>query len=380
LLARELLRYPIVKRFRRLAALALSIAVCSVWLAGMSRSRPESVADEKTMALRRDALRRAQVRISGNRRHATYEPVHSEPAQAGPDRLLIECRFVPRIPTGTTAKFDCALPDGEVIKIKYGRNPELHAEVAATRLLAALGYAADEVTIVPRVRCHGCPRYPFATMQALNLVGAAESFPLHADKYVDFDWVSVEHRFGAAAIEAGETEGWAWWELKYVTDGAPRADLDALRLLAVFLAHWDNKSENQRLVCLDRPGGQMEGPCARPLLMIQDLGATFGPLKVNLAQWGATPIWADQRSCAVTMRHLPYGGGTFTDAPISEDGRAQLARRLSALTDDQIRSLFTIARFPQYYAGTDDERDLASWSAAFHRRVNQIVKAGPCPG
>ena len=32
-----------------------------------------------------------------------------------------------------------------------------------------------------------------------------------------------------------------------------RADLDALRLLARVLAHWDNKSENQRLVCLDGP-------------------------------------------------------------------------------------------------------------------------------
>ena len=32
--------------------------------------------------------------------------------------------------------------------------------------------------------------------------------------------------------------------------GAPRAHVDALRLLAVFLAHWDNKAENQRLVCL----------------------------------------------------------------------------------------------------------------------------------
>ena len=48
-----------------------------------------------------------------------------------------------------------------MIKVKYGWTPEKSGEVAATRLLAALGFGADHVTMVPRLRCIGCPLFPF---------------------------------------------------------------------------------------------------------------------------------------------------------------------------------------------------------------------------
>jgi hypothetical protein len=35
--------------------------------------------------------------------------------------------------------------------------------------------------------------------------------------------------------------------------GATRAELDALRLTAILLGHWDNKASNQRLVCEEGP-------------------------------------------------------------------------------------------------------------------------------
>ena len=50
---------------------------------------------------------------------------------------------------GTTPKFDCERPGNDVIRVKYGRgNPELHAEIAATRLLSALGFGADRMFVV----------------------------------------------------------------------------------------------------------------------------------------------------------------------------------------------------------------------------------------
>ena len=150
------------------------------------------------------------------------------------------------------------------------------------------------------------------------------------------------------------------------------------RLLAVFLAHWDNKAENQRLVCLDER--EQEGTaCRDPLLMIQDLGSTFGPLKVNLSQWRQTPIWMDRATCTVSMKMLPYGGGTFTDARIAEAARVRVGHALASFTDDELREWVTAARFPQYYASTDDRKDVAAWLAAYHRRVNQIRDGGPCP-
>ena len=113
--------------------------------------------------IRRDALVRAAVRP-----HAALAftvPATADPLAASP----LTCRYLSEAPSGTSAKFDCVLDGGEIIKVKYGRNSEIHAETAATRLLATLGFAADHVRIVPLVRCYGCPRFPFLATQLLSL-------------------------------------------------------------------------------------------------------------------------------------------------------------------------------------------------------------------
>jgi hypothetical protein len=350
------------------------------------------VSPARADAIRSDALSRAAARLPGplrpSARPGRPEPAEgrgtrprsdahvgrvprSEPAGAPADPLT--CRYLADEPSGTSPKFNCVLDGGEIVKVKYGRNSEIHAEAAATRLLTLLGYPGDDVRIVSRVRCYGCPRFPFLGTQLLSIARLPALLGPHGydDAYTDFDWVGVEHRFNAPAIETPDAEGWAWFELKSST--APRAELDALRLLAVFLAHWDNKSENQRLVCLDEAPAQPDRPCTQPLLMIQDLGATFGPIKVNIAAWRDMPVWVDRTTCTISMKSLPYQGATFPDARINEAGRAQLAQALSALSAEQIRNLFAEARFPQFQSGTDDERDLEAWTSAFKHRVNQIT-------
>ena len=68
---------------------------------------------------------------------------------SGPLKTLsqssIECRFHPEPAHGTTSKFSCILPDGELVKVKYGWTQEVRAEVAASRLLTRLGFGADDV-------------------------------------------------------------------------------------------------------------------------------------------------------------------------------------------------------------------------------------------
>jgi hypothetical protein len=331
------------------------------------------VTPEGAVEVRNDALRRAQVRLG-----VPASPVLDLDTLEPP----LTCRFISRLPTGTSAKFDCVVEGGQVVKVKYGRNPETAAEVAATRLLSALGFAADRMSIVPSVRCYGCPRYPFFAMRLLQLTGTYAWYPPHGDDegYSDFTWSAIERKFDAAPIELPDRKGWGWWELDRIDPavGASRTDVDAMRLMAVFLAHWDNKDENQRLACLDRTGAT-DMPCARPIAMMQDLGATFGPTKANVARWEALPIWSDRNACTVSMKALPHQGATFSDARISEAARVQIGRQLSALSDAQIRGLFAAARFPEHYSGTSDEEDLAAWHAAFKNRVRQIVEAGPCP-
>ena len=323
-----------------------------------------------TPSYRADALRRATVWQAPQDRSSTSlatTPYPSNTFAASP----IECQYQPERAQGTTFKFDCLLASGEVVKVKYGGTEEIQAEVAASRLLTRLGFAADRMFVVPRIRCYGCPHWPFELSWAADRFGIREALmrQFSSDRYVDFTWTAVERRYPGAAIEADGVEGWSWHELEEGGEsGASDAERDALRLMAMLLAHWDNKSANQRLVCLDRDGGSAER-CARPVAMIHDLGATFGPNKVNLAGWTASPIWVDPGRCVLSMRQFPYQGGTFPDTQIGEAGRRLLVRELDTISDTDIREWFEGARF----------QDVDAWTAAFRGKTRQIKAAGPCP-
>lgn len=297
----------------------------------------------------------------------------------------LTCRFVLREAGGTTPKFYCQLPDGRALKIKYGRNnPELGAEVAATRLLEALGFGADRVFVVERVRCGGCPTFPFQALRCYERIGLQSAcFPGGIDeaRVVEFDVAVVEQKLEGRVIEAFEDQGWSWYELDRIDPaqgGSTRAEVDAFRLMAIFLAHWDNKATNQRLICptgFERP----DGTCRQPLAIMQDVGATFGPLKIDLHHWRTGRIWKDGATCTVSMEHLPWQGATFPERQISEGGRQLLLGLLDQLRDDQVHALFSGARVPSFDQVSGEARRVQSWVAAFRDRVNQIRQGGPCP-
>jgi hypothetical protein len=331
---------------------------------------------------RNDALVRAQVLRPG--RDVERLAFGSNPADLalfGSDDLL-SCRYQPVAATGTTPKFDCALTTGEVVKIKYGRNAELAAEVAATRLLDALGFGADRMYMLRRVRCYGCPPNPFRIQQAADLARGQELLQKAVDysNWTDFEWATVEREFEAPSIMDNGDRGWAWWELDRIDPargGASRAELDAFRLMAVFLAHWDNKAANQRLVCLSgEPDGQR---CRQPFLMIQDTGATFGPHKVDLGGWKSSPIWSDPSTCRVSMKRMPHRGATFDDVSISEEGRRLLAARLGKLTEQHIRDLVVAARIANFDGSDAEPAEIDGWVGTFMSKVREITDRAPCP-
>ena len=288
----------------------------------------------------------------------------------------IDCRYQLKLTTGITPKFHCVLADGRLIKVKYGRiNAEPRAERAATRLLSTLGFGADRMHFVKRVRCRGCPVYPHPRWGPLNSLFARKG------ETTDFQDVAVEEPMPGRSIEAGDTPGWAWYDLDKVDPargGASRAELDALRLMAVFLADWDNKAANQALICL--PGGDRpDGSCDAPFAYLQDVGATFGPKGLNLEAWRATPIWADPSTCLVSMKALPYQGATFRDTVISEGGRRFLADELKQLRRQQLRDLFVASDFTDFARSSEAGRDVENWVAAFEDKVRQIADRPPCP-
>lgn len=339
--------------------------ICASAVAASGCSAEAVRSDDQFDAFRADALARAKVF------RAAFTPGVLDPKATAHGELA--CRFVLTDATGTTPKFDCELPTGIRVKVKYGNTPEISGEIAASRLLAALGFGADRVMLASRVRCYGCPASPFHTRRLAEwthlepLLRRTRDY----DAYRDFEWAAVEYKLEGVAVEAEGRKGWGFFELKQIDSGrggADPAEVDALRLMAMFLAHWDNKAANQRLVCLSREERGVS--CRRPLVMLQDVGATFGPRKVNLDGWRSTPIWADADRCRLSMKPLPHDGGTFEDVQISDRGRRLLADRLVRLSARQIETLFVEGRF----AG-----DIEQWVTTFQRKVNEIAVRPPCP-
>ena len=350
------------------------------------RAGASASADAGAVAIRNDALAAARVWTAPDIPISEANLRDNPPAADGfASDAEIDCRFKVQEVNGLTPKFYCELPGGDTVKVKYGTsNAELPSEVAATRLLRALGFGADRMYVVKRVKCAGCPTAPYYALRCLQDVGVRSvCLPggIDYDRVVSFDFAVIERRLEGRKIEAPPQHvGWPWFELEKIDPargGSPLAEVDALRLMAVLLGHWDNKAENQRLLC---PVGhdREDGGCARPLAMLQDVGATFGPNKAELHNWRVTPIWVDRKACTVSMKHLPWNGATFPDRQISEGGRLFLLNLLEQLSDQQVRDLFVGSRITAFDQVSGEGRHPDAWLRAFNDKVKQIREAGPC--
>lgn len=321
---------------------------------------PERVA---AAAARQDALERAQV---WQRTDVSHMDLRRGPGGKGhfAPNATVECRYDQRPMSGGTPKVTC-VRDGDELKVKYGDdNGEVYAEVAATRLLWALGFGADRMYPV-RVRCHECPIDPGG--------------PPRPGTTIVLDVAAIERKFPGKELEGPQGTGWAWPELNAVKPergGAPRAQRDALALLAAMLQHTDSKPEQQRLVCRD--GTRRTGGCRTPFLLVSDLGKTFGhaslfnrdaPSSVNLQTWTAAPVWLEATGCRARLGKSLTG--TLENPVISEEGRRFLAGLLQQLTDGQLRDLFTVARFPDRRGAPTGSVD--AWVDAFKAKRRDIV-------
>jgi len=374
-----------VARFGLLALMTAGALACSGG-SDAERAGANAPRDAGAVALRNEAFTSAHVWTAPATPIAEANLRDNPPGADGfPADAEVACKFTLQEVSGTTPKFYCEVAGGEALKIKYGAgNPELTAEVAATRLLGALGFGADRMYVVKRVKCAGCPTYPFYALKCLKETGLRSAcLPggIDYDSVVNFDSAVIERRLAGRKIEAPPDHvGWPWFELEKIDPargGSPLAEVDALRLMAMVLAHWDNKAENQRLMCPAGADGP-NGTCTRPLAILQDVGATFGPVKAELHNWRSTPVWADAKTCTVSMKSLPWNGATFPDRRISEDGRLFLLGLLEQLSDQQLRDLFEGSRMTLFDQISGEGRNPDAWASVFKDKVRQIREAGPC--
>jgi hypothetical protein len=300
----------------------------------------------------------------------SMDVTHGPKGHGFPPETLITCNFVEKKFDGEDPKFACALDGGDVVKVRYGvENGEVYAGVAATRLFWALGFGADLLDPV-RVVCRGCPE----RLQPFGMATAGS---------IRFDFAAVERTFpGREVIGPQGEEGWSWPELDVIDPKAgPQAvaQRDALKLLAAVLLHEDSKPIQQRLLCEDggSPRGGAAG-CAHPFMMVHDLGHTFDhareitPEKRGraLREWSASPVWADAQRCVANI--TPAHDGTLQNPVISEAGRRFLAGLLRQLTDEQVRALFSVARFDR---GAHEGDSIAAWAQAFAQKRKAIEEA-----
>jgi len=308
---------------------------------------------------------------------------------------------------GKTEKFECLIKevqsangqvqtrtdniDEEPIKVKFGADDnEVYAEVAATRLMWALGYYADAWYPVT-VECHGCPENP-------------ESGSGKPDTRTYFPATIVRKYPGHKMYEKGkEEEGWSWDELdKY--NGRPTYERDGLKLLAAFMQHSDNKAQQQRLTCdkvhVDEKTNPYTTTCGDPVMLVQDVGTTWGSgglissnteAKMNLKNWSNKKVWnkagsdGAPKQCEASLTKSLTAHGGLENPKISEEGRRFDAGLMCQLTDQQIQDLFRAARaadMPEWHnhdgsfkAGATEASVVQQWTDAFKKKREQLASA-----
>ncbi|MBZ5536313.1 MAG: hypothetical protein LAO31_10195 [Acidobacteriia bacterium] len=379
-------------------------------------SKPDDQKVKKAFYSARDRLAAMKVALLYNPRAVAEADIMQGPDQ---DKKQFQLHFNDKVICdfdtpgskmgGKTVKFACKItgvestngqvqtltPDieEEPVKVKFGANDnEVYAEIVATRLMWALGYYADSWFPV-RVECHNCPENP-----------ETGSGPTGTRT---FDPATIVRKFpGHKMTEDGkDDEGWSWKELD-AANGRPTYERDGLKLLAAFMQHSDNKPPQQRLVChkvdMDEKTKPPTATCDESVMMVQDVGATFGTggaftsnssAKMNLKGWSGLKLWnqvgtdgAPKQCKAVLHKSLSAHDG-LSDPIISEEGRRFDAGLMCQLSDHQIEDLFKASRaaeMPEYHnsdgsfkAGVDEASVMQQWVEAFKRKREDLAK-GRC--
>jgi hypothetical protein len=151
-------------------------------------------------------------------------------------------KFIEESTGGTAAKFIVEDENGAKWKAKLG--PEAKPETAATRLLWAAGYFADEDYYRPQIRVQG--------MKPLS----------RGKKYVSDGGLVREARLERP--DGGKKVGnWSWYETRI----AGTREFNGLRVMMALINNWDLKEVNN--VIYDEGG-------AGQRYFVTDLGASFG--------------------------------------------------------------------------------------------------------
>jgi hypothetical protein len=260
-------------------------------------------------------------------------------------------RFVKEDTSGSKPKLQVIDARGTTWRVKLGGpepgKNEVHPEVAASRLMWALGYLVEEHYYVASGRIEG--------IKDLDRASAA----INADG--SFRVARFERR--APNVErSGRT-----WTL----DDNPFAgskELSGLKLMTALVNNWDNKHFNTAVDVVTLPDGRVEEH-----YLFSDLGASFGrmagppwttsPTRWKVDDYRAQPLVKGVEGDSVRLHF--EGQVPMESVPLAH---AQWFVSLaSQLTQDQVRAAFK--------AAGASEAEVEGFSARFLEKVRELQSA-----
>ena len=251
------------------------------------------------------------------------------PTSEGIVPALEKVEFIGRQPGGNNLKFRLKDANGREWVAKVA--DESQAEVAATRLLWALGYRTEIDQIVKRMQIEKVGSYKNA-------------------------------RFEARPETIKRGERWSWTNNPY----AGTKEFDGLRLMMAFINNWDMKDENNNL---NTENG-------KTYMVVSDLGSSFGKLadksksrtgrSVNKPEHFAEAGFIKSVDNGVLV--LDYRGmGEDYLKGIKVENARWLADLLLQLSDKQISDAFRAANY--------SAEDVALLTTAVKDRIAQLDQA-----
>ena len=236
-------------------------------------------------------------------------------------------KFVREDTSGSKPKIDVTDANGVAWSVKFATpdpaQNEVHAEIAAGRLLWAFGYLVDEHYFVPEGRIDGAKDLK----RAAAVVTADGSF-----KVARFE------RRPPNVVMVGP------WTLEEKNPFVGTRELSGLQILTVLIGNWDATPLNAAILRVPLPNGDQE-----ERYLLSDLGSAFGrmkggagktPTRWNIADYTEARFVGRVVQNRLEFRH-PIMGNAPLAIPIAH--ARWFVGMLSQLTEAQIQQAFHAA-------------------------------------
>ena len=323
---------------------SLLIVIASVEVFSVVKAEKKKQKEKGTPVLWRDP---------GNMRHRDlyYGPGSEALAPKPPFRFLKEVK------EGGMPKFEVEDARGVKWRVKLG--PEAQAETAASRLVWAAGYNAEESYYLNRAHIDG--------MKKLS----------RGQKYVQGDSV-IGARFEPRRENIKRGEEWSWRKNPFKNT----RELNGLKTMMVMVGNWDTFKKNNK-VLHDKNTGEDH-------YTVSDLGATMGRAagigagrsKNNVRDYTrsryVTKVEGDKVKFAYDLHpkklglfsvfYPPYlirqhkATTTMNKVPVSD--AAWIGSKMAQLSDDQLRDAFRAAGY--------DRQTQDAYVRAMRNRINEL--------